>query len=71
MYDNIPVGVAWDVFKDEYLHGEFNFNDELAISSLMANMMSPEPDMMAQMMMPLMPKMAEMQTFMLSLKGTF
>ena len=71
MYDNIPVGVAWDVFKEIYLTGTFDFNDELAIDALLKDLMSPNPSEMAAMMMPLMPKMEEMQWFMISLKGTF
>ena len=71
MYDNIPVGIAWDVFKDIYLKGLFDFNDKLKIDALIQDLMSPNPSEMAAMMMPLMPKMAEMQGFMLSLKNTF
>lgn len=71
MYDNIPVGIAWDMFKDIYLKGMFDFNDKLKIDALIQDLMSPNPSEMAAMMMPLMPKMEEMQWFMLSLKGTF
>jgi hypothetical protein len=71
MYDNIPVGIAWDVFKNIYLNGLFDFNDKLKISALIQDLMSPNPSEMAAIMMPLMPKMAEMQLFMVSLKGTF